>query len=87
MQKKTAYLPGPLRLAHFQEMDDNSEHEVLFYGAPCPRRTRILDGLQNKNGRRINVIGTTTGKALDEKIKESRIILNLHYGYQICLGA
>ena len=85
LQKKTIYLPVPLTLkaaANISSEEDKKEKfefDVLFFGAPCVRRSRILDELQNKYNLRIKVVNYVFGESLAEIIKKACIVLNLHF--------
>jgi len=56
------------------------QHDVLFYGSLCARRSRILDKLQeDKHKLKIKVVSGVYGKGMAEMIQASRVVLNLHY--------
>ena len=85
LRKKAIYLPVPLTLKTaptISSEDDKREmfqFDVLFFGAPCARRFRILDELQNRYNLRIKVVNDVFGESLAEIIKKARIVLNLHF--------
>lgn len=54
--------------------------DVLFYGALTPRRAEILDACANA-GLAVKHLYGVYGKQRDEWIARSKIVLNLHYGY------
>lgn len=78
LQEKMAYLPVPLTLATGEEFN-RVEYDVLFYGQMCPRRSRILAELQSRHGIKVKVADITVGKELEELIRKTRIVVNLHY--------
>jgi hypothetical protein len=56
------------------------QHDVLFYGSLCARRSRILDKLQeDKHKLKIKVVSGVYGKGMAEMIQASHVVLNLHY--------
>ena len=82
LRKKTIYLPVPLTLkaaANISSQMEKFEFDVLFFGAPCTRRSRILDELQNKHDLRIKVVNDVFRESMAEIIKKARIVLNLHF--------
>ena len=54
------------------------EIDVLFYGAPNPRRLKILDELSSR-GLRVHYVSDVFGTDRDDLIARSKVILNVHF--------
>ena len=52
--------------------------DVLFYGCPNPRRTRILDALRTR-GLRVETLFGVYGQARDAWIGRAKVVLNMHF--------
>lgn len=52
--------------------------DVLFYGSINERRSRVLDAIKS-HGLNVHVVYGSYGKARDDLIGKSKIVLNLHY--------
>ncbi len=55
--------------------------DVLFFGALCERRQRILDEIERR-GMKVHVLGASNpayGAKLDELLVRSKIVLGIHY--------
>lgn len=70
------YHPSMTRIEPAQKQDI----DVLFYGALPPRRTAILAELGNA-GIAVKTLYGVYGKDRDRYIARSKIVLNLHYGF------
>jgi len=76
---KLRYYPG---IAYHDVLPDDVTKtiDVLFIGAPNPRRNRVIEELQNLPGIHIQVIHRHVWGAPRENIvRQSRIVINLHY--------
>jgi hypothetical protein len=58
----------------------SNKYDILFYGTINNRRKTILDKLNNKYN--IYIVNNIIGADRDELIKQSKIILNLHYYFE-----
>lgn len=57
---------------------DTQDIDVLFYGSINERRSRVLDAIKI-HGFNVHVVYGVYGKARDDLIGRSKIVLNLHY--------
>jgi len=72
---KISYLPPPCN--HIISSNGDKEYDILFYGTLNQRRKDILNYL--KQYYNVHVIYNIFGQELDNYIKKSKIILNIHY--------
>jgi len=78
---KLRYYPG---IAYHDISPNDSNvtkiYDVLFIGAPCPRRNGIIDELRKHSDIRIETVyGHVWGIPREDLVRQSRIVINLHY--------
>ena len=74
---KIVYVPLPLSFN--KEVCNNYDIDILFFGAINNRRKCILDTLKKVYNNRLVCINGKTGEELNNYIKRSKIILNIHF--------
>ncbi len=74
------YLECPFVKAPELNNQASYKYDILFYGTINDRRKAILDKLSSKYN--IYISDKLTGNERDDIIKQSKIILNLHYYYE-----
>lgn len=75
------YYPG---IAHHdvspRELQVTKMIDILFIGAPCPRRNAIIDELRKLSNVRIETVYRHMwGIPREELVRQARIVINLHY--------
>ena len=78
---KITYLPIPLNNIPFdiRSTEPIKKYDLLFFGGLNKRRKKILRYIENKTNLKIKYINRVFGEELNDLIRASRIILNIHY--------
>jgi hypothetical protein len=91
LQKKITYLPIPLIPYHYlfetnvvsNVSNDNVLNDILFYGTMNEKRVKKLEYLNKKLFLKckikIKIVSNLFGKELFKEIKNSKIVLNIHF--------
>ena len=83
IKHKIIYLPPPCKTINKILNSPNEGYDILFYGTLNFRRKTILHHLQKKYN--VYIVTNLFGETLETCIKQSKIILNLHYFDNPCL--
>jgi len=78
---KITYFPIPLNNIPFdiRRSETTKKYDVLFFGGLNKRRKKILLNIENNTNLKIKYINRVFGEELNNLIRASRIILNIHY--------
>jgi len=80
LNKNTCYMPMPYYInKDIYNNNTNTKFDILFYGACNRRRDIIINNIVKRKKYKVRIAYDICGEERDTLIKQSKIIINLHY--------